>query len=74
MEITTIKVQPKTKILLDHLKEERETYDEVISRIARQTKKKLMVKELIEGYQVNSKRDKEIAKEWDETIGDGLYE
>ena len=74
MEATTIKVQPKTKHLLDDIKEERETYDDVISRIARQTKKKLLLKELAEGYQVQAERDKAITEEWDVTLGDGNNE
>lgn len=71
MNITTIKVQSKTKHLLDELKETRETYDEVIERIARKMKKKLLVKELAEGYQVQAKRNQTIAQEWDSTLSDG---
>ncbi|MEK6809619.1 MAG: hypothetical protein AABY40_03020 [Nanoarchaeota archaeon] len=65
METTTIKVYLKTKHTLDDIKQEQETYDQVISRLVAQTRKKNLVKELIEAYQSKAGEDRKTAQEWD---------
>ncbi len=65
MEATTIKVYSKTKHALDDVRQEQETYDQVISRLVAQTKKKNLVKELIEAYKSKAEEDIKTAQEWD---------
>ena len=65
METTTIKVYPKTKHALDDIRQEQETYDQVISRLVAQTRKKNLVKELIAAYQSKAEEDIKTAREWD---------
>ena len=65
METTTIKLYPKTKHALDCLKQEQETYDQIISKMVAQVKKKNLVKELVEAYRSKAKEDQKIAEEWD---------
>lgn len=65
MEATTIKVYSKTKHALDDVRQEQETYDQVISRLVAQTKKKNLVKDLIAAYQAKAKEDIKTAQEWD---------
>ena len=71
MDITTIKLQKKTKSELDKIKQNQETYDEIIQRLVEEGKKKSRKKELIEGYsQIGKKELKEI-EEWEAaTLGD----
>lgn len=69
METTTIKVYSKTKHSLDDVRREQETYDQTISRLVAQTKKKDLVKELIAAYQSKTDEDRKIAQEWD-TVSD----
>ena len=70
--ITTVKIQSRTKHLLDDLKSEHQTYDQVIATLAQEAKKKHLVKEMVEGYKVRAKEDKKIAEDWDSTSSDGL--
>ena len=65
MQTTTIKLYPKTKHALDEVRQEQETYDQVISRLVTQTKKKNLVKELIAAYQSKAEEDIKTAQEWD---------
>ena len=65
METTTIKLYPKTKQAIDDIRLEHETYDQAISRLVAQTKKKNLVKELIAGYKAKAEEDIKIAQEWD---------
>jgi len=65
MQTTTIKLYPKTKHALDEFRQEQETYDQVISRLVSQTKKKNLVKELIEAYRSKAEEDIKTAQEWD---------
>lgn len=65
MGTTTIKVYSQTKHALDDIRQEQETYDQVISRLVAQTKKKNLVKELVAAYQSKADQDKKIAQEWD---------
>lgn len=65
MGATTIKVYSKTKHALDDVRQEQETYDQVIFRLITQNKKKNLVKELIAAYQSKAGEDIKIAQEWD---------
>ena len=65
MEITTIKLQKKTKSELDKIKQNKETYDEIIKRLVEETKKKSRKKELIEGYSQIGKEDLKEVEEWE---------
>ena len=65
METTTIKVHSETKHALDNIRSEQETYDQVISRLVAETKKKNLVKELVAAYQSRANEDKKIVREWD---------
>ncbi|MEK6900999.1 MAG: hypothetical protein AABX37_01520 [Nanoarchaeota archaeon] len=70
MSTTTIKIHDDTKHALDQMGLESETYDQVISKLISEVKKKNLVKELIEGYKNNAKRDKQIVQEWEHTSED----
>jgi hypothetical protein len=50
MVTTTVKVQTKTKALLDKVKEKDESYDEIIARMAKAMNRKTREALLIEGY------------------------
>ncbi|HIG93820.1 MAG: hypothetical protein QT02_C0004G0010 [archaeon GW2011_AR9] len=70
MDTTTVKIHQSTKEDLDELRQDYETYDDVINKLISEVKKKNLVKELIEGYKSNAKRDKQMVKEWDHTSED----
>ncbi len=65
MKVTTVKIYYKTKLSLDELKKDNETYDEVISRLIKKVKKMELKKELIKDYKSLGKEDLEILKEWE---------
>ena len=65
MEVTTVKIRDSTKMALDGMKKDRESYDEVIERLIAQIKNKSLKKELIEGYKSMGKEDLELLEEWD---------
>ncbi len=65
MEVTTVKIRDSTKMALDGMKKDRESYDEVIERLIAQIKNKSPKKELIEGYKSMGKEDLELLEEWD---------
>ncbi len=71
MNATTVKLQRHTKAILDKLKGERESYDEVISRLAEQTRKKELKNEMIEGYERAGREELQSLKEW-ETASNGI--
>ncbi len=50
---------------LEQLKKDGESYDEVLSRVLAQQKKKSIREQMIEGYKINAKRDLALAKEWE---------
>lgn len=71
--IITIQLREKVKLALDRLKQKpSETYEEVIIKLINEKEKKnikmLLKEQCIEMYAF----DKEIAKEWDSTLMDGL--
>ncbi|MBI2144990.1 hypothetical protein HYU18_01570 [Candidatus Woesearchaeota archaeon] len=65
VQITTVKLTRKTKAALDELKGERETYDEVIGKLASQAKGKSIEAELVEEYKELSKEDLDLLSEWE---------
>ena len=65
METTTVKLQKRTKFLLDRLKKKHESYDKVILRIASSNKKNELRKKLIENYKKAYNADRELVKEWE---------
>ncbi|HLD02685.1 MAG TPA: hypothetical protein VJC07_03240 [Candidatus Nanoarchaeia archaeon] len=67
MEITTIKLYKSTKSALDSFRQKNESYDEIITKMAADLKKKNLDKELIEGYKNMGKEDLKLLKEWDIT-------
>ncbi len=67
MESTTVKIHKNTKNGLDEIKNDYESYDEVIKRIVSEVKQKNLVKELVAAYKTKAIEDKEINKEWETT-------
>ncbi|MBM3231981.1 hypothetical protein FJZ21_01225 [Candidatus Pacearchaeota archaeon] len=72
-QISTIQLRDKVKQALDKLKQKpNESYEDVISKLIEEKEKKniksLLKDQCIEMYYL----DKEIAKEWDNTLLDGL--
>lgn len=72
-QISTIQLRDKVKQALDRLKQKpNESYEDVISNLIEEKEKKnvkrLLKEQCIEMYDL----DKEIAKEWDNTLMDGL--
>lgn len=65
MDITTIKLQKKTKSELDKMKQNKETYDQIIQRLVEEGKKKSRKKELIEGYSQIGKEELKEMEEWE---------
>ena len=65
MEITTIKIQKKTKSRLDRCRANSETYDQIIDRIITLTVKKNRNEELRMAYQSMHKEDLELFNEWE---------
>ena len=51
MEVTTVKLHKSTKSALDKLRVEKDSYDEVISKLIAQTENKNLKEELIQAYQ-----------------------
>lgn len=65
MEVTTVKVQKKTKSALDEFREEQESYDDVIQKLVSTAKQKELKKRLIEGYQNIGRDELELLEEWE---------
>ncbi len=64
-EVTTVKLNKRTKATLDELKGERETYDDVISKLVSQVRVKSMKAELAEEYKKLGKDDLRLMQEWE---------
>lgn len=62
--ITTVKIHERTKNQLDKLRQDNQTYDEIISSLIAQLRKKRLVQELIECYQSEEKRTIKTLEEW----------
>jgi predicted CopG family antitoxin len=67
MSVTTIKMSKKTKSALEQLKQPKESYDHVISRLVNLVQNKDRKRQLIEGYKAHGARDTQILKEWEPT-------
>ena len=65
MDVTTIKLQKKTKSALDKFRSGHESYDQVIKKLVSVVKQKNLKKQLIEAYQSMGKADLEILEEWE---------
>ncbi len=65
MSTTTVKIRESTKSALDEIKNERESYDEVIGKLLSLAKNRSLKEQLIEGYKARRKEDLEILKEWE---------
>ncbi len=64
-KITTVKLSVRTKMALNGLKSERETYDQVISKLAAQAKEKTLKSDLVEAYKRLGKEELKILEEWE---------
>ncbi|GEM_PF-2513527 len=65
MEITTIKLQRKTKQALDTFKGKRESYDRAIQKLVTAVQEKGLKKQLIAAYQQMGQDELDILHEWD---------
>ena len=65
MEITTVKIHKSTKTVLDTLKNNTETYEDLINRLINERTNKKIKKELIEAYKSMGKKDLEILEGWE---------
>ena len=65
MDATTVKLHRSTKSELERLRNEQESYDDVIRRLASQAKRENLKKELIAGYKGLGRKDLAVLKEWD---------
>ena len=72
MSTTTIKVHTGTKLALDELGHEQESYDEVIARLIAEVKKKHARQELIEAYTSKKREDKQMVQEWERASAEVL--
>src|SRR3989338_6333976 len=64
MEITTVKVQKRTKLALEELKTESESFDVVIAKLISYARKIDLKKKLIDAYKSMGKKDVLVLKEW----------
>lgn len=65
MEATTVKLHRSTKSALDQMRQEDESYDEIIQKLVLEMKGKHLKKELIEAYQKKGKQDLQLLEEWE---------
>ena len=65
MEVTTIKLYKSTKFTLDSLRENNETYDDIITKIIIKLRDKNLKMDLIEAYKKTAERDLKIVNEWE---------
>lgn len=67
--ITTIQLREEVKRALDRLKENRETYEEVIVKLVTEVEKNKRNQEelLIEGYKEMAEESLKMQKEWEST-------
>jgi hypothetical protein len=62
MDVTTIKLQKRTKRKLDTLRKETESYDAIVERLVAMANREHLKAALVEGY--SDPHQKEIMKEW----------
>ena len=65
MEITTIKLQKNTKMQLDKMKTQHDTYDALIRRLVAREKQKHLRNSLINAYKELGKDQLETLREWE---------
>ncbi len=65
MEITTVKIHKNTKAILDTLKNDSETYENIINRLISERINRNMRKELIKAYKSMGKKELTILEEWE---------
>ncbi len=65
MQATTVKVYQNTKSALDGIREEGESYDDVIEKLLVQSRNRNLKAELIKGYKSQSSADLELLQEWE---------
>ncbi len=70
MNVTTVKVHERTKAALDKLKDERESYDEVISSLIEHKLGKNLRSEMVEGYTKVGRKELELLNEWEAVLGE----
>lgn len=72
--ITTIQLNESVKKALDKIKSSKETYEQTILKLMDIAEKYQREKEklLIEGYKEMAEESLRMAKEWDNTLMDGL--
>ncbi len=67
MDVTTIKLQKETKTQLNKIKEDRDTYDDLIRRLIAKEKQKHLKEDLINAYKELGKEELKILNEWEST-------
>ena len=65
MKVTTVKLYKTTKSALDELREEGESYDQVIGKLISQSAHKNLRERLIAGYKSMGKSDIKLLEEWE---------
>ena len=65
MEVTTVKIHKNTKAVLDTIKRDSETYEEIIHRLITERMNNNMKRELIEAYKSMGKKDLKILEDWE---------
>lgn len=65
MYTTTIKLQKDTKMQLDKMKTQRDTYDDLIRRLVAREKQKHLRDNLISAYKELGKEELNTFKEWE---------
>ncbi len=65
MTSTTIKIHEETKMILDNIKKNDESYEDAIKRLISESKRSNLREKLIEGYKKRSEESLEILKEWE---------
>lgn len=65
MDVTTVKLHKNTKLALDSLRKEQDSYDEVITRLISLAKKRDIKERLVDGYKSMGKTDLKLLEEWE---------
>lgn len=63
--VTTVKLHKATKAVLDNLKGEQESYDDVIKKLTAHAQNQSLKKELINGYKSQGKEEINFLEEWE---------
>ena len=65
VSVTTVKVYEETKLGLDEIRLDSESYDDIISRLILKFKRSMLRNNLKEGYLKNNADDLKLANEWE---------